>query len=440
MGYNSNVKIKSFNGPLDVRKKMVGSTAHPKTLFAFGINHRTAPVEIREKLYLREEEIVAFLDLLKGSLTECVVLSTCNRTEIYGVSDAREIKLDDLKNLLIDFKDARGLVRDEHFFALISCTASRQILNVATSIDSRVIGDSQILRQLRAAYDIARQNGFAGKILNQLLQRAFRLGKTTYTETSIHDGAVSVSLAAVELGLEIFGSLQERTALIIGAGEMARSTVEALANKRLGRILVTNRTRVRAEELIASLPNNIAAEFEILDFENFKDCLTEVDVIVSSTGSNDTILYAADFARVERRTLVLDIAVPRDVDNAVRDVPNVILKNIDDLRSIIDGHHEKRIKDLPKVKKMIVEEMVDFLTWYYSLPIMPEYEKTGAKPSAAQVAEILKVKRFLNENLNEIHRIAARSGGDFYEDLNDHFSLIKRLQTLKAEAFATASI
>jgi len=119
-------------------------------------------------------------------------------------------------------------------------------------------------------------------------------------------------------------------------------------------------------------------------------------------------------------------------------VPKITLRNIDALRSIIDGHYEKRVNDLPQVKKMIVEEMVDFLTWYYSLPIMPNYERTGSKPSQEQTAEILKVKSFLNNNLFEIHRLAAKSGGDFYEDLESHFSLIRTLQTLKAESFASA--
>jgi len=418
----------------------VRSTASPKTLFAFGINHKTAPVEIREKLHLREDEIPALIRRLRVALSECVILSTCNRTEIYGVSESREIDLDFFKNTLIDFKDARVFVRDEHFFALISCGACQQLFNVATSIDSKVIGDSQILRQLRAAYSLAQQNGYTGKVLNQLLQRGLKLGKTTYTETSIHDGAVSVSLAAVELGVKTFGSLRGRTALVIGAGEMARFTTEALINRNIAKILVTNRTRSHAEEMVSTLHSNHSFESEILDFDKFKECLPNVDMIVSSTGSIDPILFKDDFPVLENKLLVIDIAVPRDVDNAVADVPNITLRNIDALRSIIDGHYERRVKDLPKVQKMIVDEMVGFLTWYYSLPIMPNYERTGTKPPPEQTAEILKVKAFLNQNLSEIHRLAAKSNGDFYEDLESHFSLIRRLQTLKAETFAAAAV
>lgn len=439
MVYNLKTSLSSVDRAAEVGRDNLGFSAQPKTLFAFGINHRTAPVEIREKLHLRDDEIASFLGELKGSVTECLVLSTCNRTEVYCVTASETINLDYFKDLLIDFKDARDVVRDEHFFALISCAASQQLFNVATSIDSRVIGDSQILRQLRSAYDIARENGYTGKILNQLLQRAFKLGKTTYTETSIHNGAVSVSLAAVELGVETFGSLHDRTALVIGAGEMSRFTAEALAHKRIGKILVTNRTRANAADLIATLHTERPVECEVVDFENFKDRLNEVDLVISSTSSEDPILNADDFVRVDREILVIDIAVPRDVDVEVGELPNVILKNVDDLRSIIDGHHEKRINDLPKVKRMVVTEMVEFLMWYYSLPIMPEYQRTGQKPLPEQSREIVKVKQFLTDNLSEIHRVAAKAGGDFYSDLESHFELIARLRTLKTEAFAKAA-
>ncbi len=416
------------------------SNTIPQTLFAFGLNHKTAPVEIREKLYLHEAEIPSFLRSVRGKLSECVILSTCNRTEIYGVSDLPSIDLDFYKNLLIDLKDAHGLVSDEHFFALISCAACRQLFSVATSIDSKIIGDSQILRQLRGAYFIARENGYTGKILNQLMQRAFKLGKATYTKTSIHDGAASVSLAAVELANETLGSLNGRSVLVIGAGETARLTTEALISKRVGKLFVTNRTRDHAESLESALHTDAIFEKEILDFDNFKERLDEVDIIISSTGSDEPILYKHDFASRSRKMLVIDIAVPRDVDDSVRENANVIVKNIDDLNSIIDGNQERRMMDLPKVKEMIVGEMVDFLTWYYMLPIMPAYEKTGEIPSPEQIREILKIKAFLDQNVSEIHRFAANSGTDFKEDLQSHFLLVRKLQTMKNAAFGVAAI
>ena len=440
MRYNLQDNVARYVGITEVQERNLEGSTNPKTLFAFGLNYKTAPVEIREKLFLNEAEIRSFLGLVKGRLAECVVLSTCNRTEIYGVSNSPEIDLSFYKNLLIELKGVGGLVRDEHFFALISCAACQQLFNVATSIDSKIIGDSQILRQLRGAYDIARESNSCGKIVNQLFQRAFKVGKATYNTTSIHAGAASVSLAAVELANQTFGSLHGRSVLVIGAGETARLTTEALMSKRVGKLLVTNRTRTHAEDLLSSLNTDPVSESEILDFENFKERLDEVDIIISSTGSDEPILYKEDFVGRLRKMLVIDIAVPRDVDDSVRENPNVVVRNIDDLNSIIDGNQEKRMMDLPKVKEMIIKEMVDFLTWYYLLPIMPAYKKTGAKPSPEQKMEILKIKEFLNENVSEIHKFAARAGNDFRDDLDSHFSLIRRLQAMKSEAFGAAAV
>lgn len=221
---------------------------------------------------------------------------------------------------------------------------------------------------------------------------------------------------------------------------MARFTAEALINKRIGKILFTNRAKTHAEELVSKLTEESSFQYEILDFDHFKDRLIDADIIISSTGSDEPILYKEDFGTPDRKLLVVDIAVPRDVDIAVAEVPNVTLRNIDNLRSIIDGHHERRMNDLPKVRKLIANEMVDFLTWYYALPIMPSYEKTGSKLPVEQTREIMRVKEFVNNNLAEIHRLAAKSGGDFNEDLESHFSLIEKLRAIKAETFARSAV
>ena len=414
-------------------KRIVENTSTPGTLFAFGLNFKTAPVEVREKLYLNEDEIQIFLDSVKDRLSECMVVSTCNRTEVYAVSNSAHIDLDFLRNILLDIKEAHGLVDEEHFFALISCAACQQLFNVATSIDSRVVGDSQILRQLRSAYSAARAYGYTGKILNQLVQRAFKLGKTTYTETSIHDGAVSVSLAAVEQAMRTFRSLRGRTALVIGAGETARLTAEALINRRIGRLIFTNRTRSHAEELMSALEGDFEFNGAVFDFDSISERLPEVDIIISSTGSPEPILYKKDFEGQKALTLAVDIAVPRDIDENVATHPLITLKNIDDLNLIIDENHDRRLADLPKVKKLIVNEMVEFLSWYYLLPILPAYEKTGSKPSAEQKAEILQTKELLMQHVPEIHRLAAQAGGDFHQDLSNHQALINKLKSVNAQ-------
>jgi glutamyl-tRNA reductase len=434
IGYNNDIPEASSDHKQYEDLKL-GMTAIPKTFFAFGLNHKTAPVEVREKLHIDESEISAFLARMRETLSECFVLSTCNRTEIYAVSDSPNIELDYYKQLLIDFKNADG-VTDDHFFSLISCAACQQLFNVATSIDSKMVGDSQILRQLRGAYSNAQASGSTGKILNQLVQRSFKVGKRTYTETSIHDGAVSASLAAVELSIKQFGTLQDRSALVVGAGEMSRQTAEALINKKIGKLFITNRTRLHAETLLKELKQEFVLDASVVDFENLKGMLPNVDVIITSTASEEPILFADDFSRQIRETLVIDIAVPRDVDQSVASCEKVVLKNIDDLNMIVDGTREKRLRDLPKVRRMIADEMVDFLTWYYTLPLLPEYEKTGVKPSKEQTKEVLRIKEFLNANVAEIHRLYTRTKGDFDEDLASHFDLVERLRSMKQLEFA----
>ena len=404
-------------------------------LFAFGVNHKTAPIEVREKLYVRDEEIPELLRLLKETLSECVILSTCNRTEIYGVCDSADIDLDYYKNLVINFKNAGDIVEDNHFFTFISCAACQQLFKVATSVDSKIIGDTQILQQLRNAYLVAKDNRSTGKILNQLSQRAFKIGKKTYTETSIHKGAVSVSLAAVELAFETFGSLKDKSVLVIGAGETAKLTAECLIKKQVGKILITNRTRANAEELLTNLHKNYHFDSEIVDFAEFKNRLSTTDIVISSTSSPNYILDANDFAAQQNKILLLDIAMPRDINPSVSENEPVILRNIDDLQQIVSRNFQRRNDDLPHVKKIIMKEMGDFLTWYYSLPLMPVFEKTYSKPDRATVEKILKIKTFLIENVSELHKMTIRSKGDIKDDLQNHIQLVEKLQTMKRAAF-----
>jgi glutamyl-tRNA reductase len=404
-------------------------------LFAFGLNHKTAPIEVREKLFIHDDEIPFLLEKLKETLTECFILSTCNRTEIYGVCGSADVDLDYYKDLIISFKNAAEIVKKEHFFTFVSCAACQQLFSVATSIDSKIIGDTQILQQLKNAYHTAKDLDATGRILNQLSQRAFKIGKKAYTETTLHRGAVSISLAAVELASEIFGTLQNKNILIIGAGETAKLTAECLLKRSVGRIKVTNRTRENAAELLANLQKSNRFEGEIVDFEDFKNHLDETDIVISSTGATEPILTAADFINQTNKILLIDIAVPRDIAPEVGECENVILKNIDDLHTIVDRNYERRTKDLPHVKRIIMKEMGDFLTWYYSLPLLPVFQKTYTKPNRATVGEILKIKEFLIKNVSELHKLAMQSRGNVSDDLQNHIALVEKLQAMKREAF-----
>ncbi len=411
------------------------TTKKQEMLFAFGINHKTAPIEVREKLFIHEAEIPSLLEKLKETLPECFILSTCNRTEIYGVCGSADVDLDYYKDLVIKFKNASEIVKKEHFFTFVSCAACQQLFSVATSVDSKIIGDTQVLQQLKTAYHTAKDLDATGRILNQLSQRAFKIGKKTATETTIHRGAVSISLAAVELAVEIFGSLQNKNILIIGAGETAKLTAECLLKRQVGKIKITNRTRENAEELLTNLQKSNHFEGEIVDFNDFKNHLNETDIVISSTGAIEPILTATDFANQTNKILLIDIAIPRDIAPEVGENEVVILKNIDDLHAIVDRNYERRTKDLPHVKRIIMKEMGDFLTWYYSLPLLPVFQKTYTKPDRATVGEILRIKEFLIKNVSELHKLAMQSRGNVADDLQNHIALVEKLQAMKREAF-----
>ncbi len=403
------------------------STTQP-ILFAVGINHKTAAIEAREKIYIHEREIPALLAKLRETLAECVVLSTCNRTEIYGVTTRTDLDLDFYKDLLIEFKDAETVVSREHFFGLVSCAACQQLFSVATSLDSKIVGDTQILGQIRSAYSVAKNHKTTGKILNQLLQRGFKIGKQSRTETDLYKGAVSISLAAVELARENFGSLNDKTVLIIGAGETAKMTAECLLQRRVGKIIITNRTRLHADELAECLRKSNNFTGETIDFAEVKNYLNKTDIIISSTSSPQPVLEKADFANQTSKILLIDIAMPRDIAPDTADCENVVLKNIDDLHQIVDRNFQRRMADLPQVKRIIMTEMADFLVWYYSLPLLPPELRCGAKPDRETQAEIVDVKNFLLENASHVHRLAMQNGA---ENFAGHIEVVNQLVAMR---------
>lgn len=401
-------------------------------LFAFGVNHKTASIEVREKLYVHEDEVSGLLKKLRETLSECMILSTCNRTEIYGVHPTGEVDFDFYKDLLIDFKNAVDAVKREDFFSFVSCAACQQLFHVATSVDSKIIGDTQILQQLRHSYALAKDGNFTDKILNQLLQRSLKIGKQTYTQTSIHKGAVSISLAAVDFALKSFGTLHDKTILIISAGDAAKLTAECLLKKNVGKILVTNRTTENAEEFLNELHKSYAFESEVIGFENFRDSFNKTDIVISSTSSPEYILFEKDFERQTRKILLIDIALPRDIAPEVERNEFVSLKNIDDLNSVVDENFKKRMAELPKIKKIIYREMGDFLVWYYSLPLLPASFKSGNRPDDKSIEEHKKVKEFLAANAAWFHRMARQT--DVRNELDEHKNLVKQLYAMKQTA------
>ena len=413
--------------------KTLETASNQSILFAIGINHKTAPVEFRERIYVQDVEIPALLAELRKTLDEAVIISTCNRIEIYGVTTRADIDLDFYKDLVIDFKNARDFIGRDDFFGLISCAACQQLFRVTTSLDSKIVGDMQILGQVRDAFQLAEKHKSTGKILNQMFQRSFKIGKQVRTETNLHRGAVSISSAAVELAVNALGTLAGKNVLIVGAGSMARLTAECLLKKNVGKIFITNRTRAHADELLESLKSETDFEGEVLDFAVFKNHLKKTDLVISSTASPVPILEKADFAAQTNKILLIDIAVPRDIAPETAECPAVELKNIDDLNAIVDKNHQRRMSDLPLVQQIIMKEMSDFLIWYYSLPLLPAKMRGGVKPDAETQREIVRVKEFLLGNLPQLHKLAMQKGTDFA----GHLEVVDQLVAMKEAAYGS---
>jgi glutamyl-tRNA reductase len=404
-------------------------TGEQSVLFAIGANHNTAPLEIRERIYVHDDEIPALVRLLKETLEEVVVLSTCNRTEIYGVTKRTDVGLDHYKDLLIDFKGANGHVSRDHFFGAVSCAACLQLFRVATSLDSRVVGDTQILGQIRSAYTLAKHNQSTGKIVNQLFQRSFKLGKRARSETVLHKGAISVSVAAADYVGRHFRTLANRTVLLIGAGATASLAAEALVKRGVGKLIVANRTPETAQELLS----RTKCDGEGISLNEIRGRIAEVDAVISSVTTEDPIVRSEDLVRRKAELLLVDLGVPRNMTANVGELPGVHLKNVDELTEIVDANYRRRLDDVPLARAMIKEEMTDFLVWYYSLPLLPAAMPCGSRPDAETLKEIVGVKEFLFANLSWVHKLALNDGGETFAG---HASVVNRLVEMRASAAA----
>jgi glutamyl-tRNA reductase len=340
-------------------------------LLSIGISHHTAAVEVREKMWLSDAEIKEAVGQLRQRFfTECMLVSTCNRTELYGITATAQADSLAVKKFLIDFKGVTGTVGEDHFFGTTAQAAVTHLFEVAAGIDSMVIGDIQILSQVKAAFNVARETNALGPVMSRLMQAALHVGKRTRTETSICEGAVSVSYAAVELAGKIFADLSKKSALLIGAGETGELTLKHLAGKGIGRITIASRTREKAEALVGSLGGTV------VDYEHILDALREVDIVITSVNSPTYVVGPDDVQKVMKQRsnnplFIIDIGVPRNVHPASRKIENVFLYDIDSLSAIVDKNLEQRKAEIPRVNAIIGEETVEFFHWYNSLQVGP---------------------------------------------------------------------
>ncbi len=329
-------------------------------------------MELREKFALSGADLPEALQDLKEtpSVLECVILSTCNRTELYLVVDRKKM----CGNYIRSFLERRfGVSREEfnpHLFILEEEAAVRHLFQVACGLDSMVIGETQILGQVKTAFQCAQAEKTTGTLFNRLFKQAVTLAKRARTETSIADNPVSVSYAAVELGRRFFGTFSGKRVLILGAGKMGELTAKHLQSGGAAELAVMNRTFEKAEELAARFGGH-AVPMALLGEE-----LAAADIVISSTGSNANVLSRADVeailpGRSGRSLFLIDIAVPRDIDPAVAKLPGVRLYNVDDLESIIETNLEERRKAAELIEEMIGGECADFEHWLKTLGVGP---------------------------------------------------------------------
>lgn len=326
-------------------------------IVVFGLNHKTAPIEIRERLYIPEEKAKELIEAHKREgAREVVILSTCNRTEVYLFSHEPERDLEISKGIFERYLNVKKDILDGYTYTLQDEDAYRHLLSVSSGLDSMVIGEPQILGQVKDAYRLATFCNSTGSFSNKIFHRAFSCAKRVRTETKIGYNPLSISSMATELAKRIFGELKEKTVLAIGAGEMVEIAVKNLKKEGVKRIIVTNRSLENAKKLAKEIQG------EAYSFSELERLIVGADLIITATGSTEYIIRRdlVSKAMKERKSkplFIVDIAVPRDVEPEVNELENVYLYNIDDLKNLSDAHLKDRLKEAEKAKKIVEEEV-----------------------------------------------------------------------------------
>ncbi len=378
-------------------------------LLSIGISHHTASVAVREKVWFSDADIREALPRLREEFfSECVLVSTCNRTELYGMPVGPGVREEVVKEFLIRLRNVGDAVRPEHLVGRVGMDAVQQMFKVASGIDSMVIGDIQILNQVKEAFTLARETDSLGPVTNRLMQTSLHVGKRTRSETSICEGAVSVSYAAVELASKIFADLATRSSLLIGAGETGELTLKHLSSKGIGQITIANRTREKAEVLVAALGGTV------VDYDDIVKTLPSVDIVITSINSPAYVLQRETLQRVMKQRsnnplFIIDIGVPRNVDPASNKIDNIFLYDIDSLSAIVDRNVERRRAEISRVDSIIQEETAAFFQWYNSLEVGPTIQELRNVIEALRQEEVRKnINRFRAEDRDLLELVTRR--------------------------------
>ena len=356
-----------------------------------GLNHRVAPLELRERLAFSGPELKGKLARMADSadVEELVVLSTCNRTEVYAYGQQERTVRAGIEGILSEKFGSQVDLGAVSFYNYLDRRAVNHLFRVSSSLDSLVLGETQILGQVRESYRLAQEARSAGRILSRFFEQAVRVGKRARTESAISSGAVSVSSATVDLAGKIFGNLAGREALVLGAGETSELTLSLLINSGVESVLVANRTYRKAVELAVTYHGTA------VNFEEFPEYLEKADILISSTSAPGYVLTEERAGAVlERRTrpvFMIDLAVPRDIDPALADYDTCFLYNIDDLETVVTRNVEERRGQVELVEEIIAGEAADFMKWYESLAVVPLIKSLHDRMNRIRSEEVNKV-------------------------------------------------
>jgi glutamyl-tRNA reductase len=341
-------------------------------MLVIGTNHRQAPLDFREKVAFVPDEVPEFLLRARTVLdnSDVFMLSTCNRTELYAVHPDLDGAASRVRDLLVEFKAVDPRQDAQKFYEYRGRGAVEQLFRVAAGIDSQALGEVQILQQVKDAYEISLQANALGVVGERLLAAAIRCGRRARSETAISAGAMSIGFAAVSLAHKVFGDFASRTAMVLGAGETAALVTRHLREHGIGRLLIVNRTPDRARRLAA------ACRGEAFDLAELDAALAATDFVISATAAPQPLIDATRVRRAMRNRphrvfLIVDVGVPRDVEPAVRAIDNVFLHDVDGLQIMIQQTLARRRREVPKVERIVSQEVQSFLDWYHGMRAAP---------------------------------------------------------------------
>jgi glutamyl-tRNA reductase len=402
-------------------------------LIVVGLNYRTAPVEVRERFALSEEEMHLALQGLKQTtgILEGVIVATCNRTEIYAVVDRLHLCGHYIRAFLEQWFKIPRKEFNSHLYMYENDRAVEHLFRVTSGLDSMIIGETQILGQVRDAFLLAQEERATGTLFNRLFKQAITVAKRAHSETSIGESAVSVSYAAVELGKRIFGRFDDKTVMIVGAGKMSELTAQHLHANGAKEVLVVNRTLDKAEELAEKFQGSALALDEALSR------LKDADIVISSTGAEKFVITrkhieTAMAARKKKPLFLIDIAVPRDIEPASGDIPNVFLYDIDDLEGIVETNLAKRRKEAAIIEGMIADEQEAYRQWYATLGVSPLIRALQEKAAAIQENTLESLLRKLPElDERQVKVIRKLTKSIVNQVIHDPILRIKELSTDK---------